>query len=57
MDFMKHHGSYGKSWFLIEFGVVQGHLVVLFVFNANLDARLEFHGPCSVHVPPSCYSV
>uniref|UniRef100_A0A3Q7EFK1 Uncharacterized protein n=1 Tax=Solanum lycopersicum TaxID=4081 RepID=A0A3Q7EFK1_SOLLC len=80
MDFMKHHQSSGKTWFLIEFGVVQGHFfrgnltdrvgfneqssgiwsltshwVVLFVFHANLAALLEFHGPFSVPVPPSCY--
>ena len=49
-----HVGFYGHSsglWSLTS------HLVVLFVFNANLAARLEFHGPCSVHVPPYCYSV
>lgn len=82
MDFMKHHGWYGKPWCPIEFGVVQGHIfkghltdragfygqssdlwslkshwVVLFVFNANFAALLEFHGTCSVPVPPSFYLV
>ena len=49
MDRVRFNGQSSGLWSLTS------HWVVLFVFNANLAARLEFRGPCNVPVPLSCY--
>uniref|UniRef100_A0A3Q7EFP2 Uncharacterized protein n=1 Tax=Solanum lycopersicum TaxID=4081 RepID=A0A3Q7EFP2_SOLLC len=42
MDRVRFNGQSSGLWSLTS------HWVVLFVFNANLAARLEFRGPCNV---------